>query len=84
MARTKVHVVDSAPQNGRFQYLSAQSELQFPPTTQRHSPGLGGMSGPDSFQIAISSLDPRECEILCMLFKSVESLFPIVLWVSPK
>lgn len=74
LASTSILMIEAAPQNGRDQYLYFQGEFQLPPTSPGGSPRSAGMSDPGSFQIIVSALGPRACEILCAPFKSTVSI----------
>lgn len=58
-----------------LQRLYLWGELQLPPTSLEGSPRSTGMPDPDSFQMTISALGHRACEISCALFKSEVSIF---------
>ena len=69
LARTSVHVVEQAPQNGCCQYLCPQGELPLPLASLKGSLRSARGSDQGTFQITPSNLGPRACKILCMLFK---------------
>ena len=75
LARTSVHVVEQAPQNGCYQNLCPQGDSSCLHVSLGDSPRSAGGSDPGSFQITASALAPWACEILCASFKKKDCYF---------
>ena len=75
LARTSVHVVEQAPQNGCYQNLCPQGDSSCLHVSLGDSPRSAGGSDPGSFQITTSALAPWACEILCASFKKKDCYF---------
>ena len=70
LTSTIILTIEHSPQNRCQQCLRSQSEFWLLPASPGDSPRSVNGSYPGPFQITISALHLRMCEIVCVPFKS--------------